>query len=117
MSRLKSDNLALFEEPLDGLAQPHIERGPRLEPEARLRARRGEPPARLTVRLRGVPRNPAGEADLRGNGPDQILDRNFVTRADVHRLAAVVPFRGQHDRLRGILDIEELARRRPVAPH
>jgi hypothetical protein len=52
-----------------------------------------------------------------GNPLDERRNRHLATRADVHGLIVVVPFRGQQDGLDRIVDVQEIAGRRTVAPH
>ena len=88
-----------------------------LEAEALARARDVEAPARLAVRLAGVPDEAARRSrSARAISVGQVADRDLVAAAEVHRVARVVALGGEHDPLGGVLDVEELARRRAVAP-
>ena len=87
------------------------------KPKRSLRARHVEPAARLAVRLAGVP----DEAALVARPPcaifcGQIADRDLLAAAQVDRVAGVVTLGREHDALGRVLDVEELARRRAVAP-
>src|SRR3954452_10052563 len=92
------------------------ERRARLEAEELLRARGVEAPARLAIRHRLVPGDLAREARQLGDQPGELLDRDLLARADVDRLLAVVWLGGQRERSGRVVDVEELARRRAIAP-
>ena len=80
--------------------------------------------ARVASRLRRgwpfgferVPRDLAVEAGQLRDQLGQIADRDLVAGAEVDRLGAVVPLGGEHEPFDAVVDVEELARRRAVAP-
>ncbi len=73
--------------------------------------------AGLTVGLGRVPADLAVEPGGVGDELDQVPDRQLLVGAEVDRLGAVVALGRQHDALGGVVDVEELAARRPGAPH
>src|SRR6185436_15180242 len=89
-----------------------IEWGARLEAEALTRARHVELAARLAVRLARVPYELPVKAAGTRDDLREISNRHLVAAAQVDRLAGVVALRRQHDAVGGVLDIEELTRRR-----
>src|SRR5690348_194542 len=103
--------------PRDRAPQTFLESRMRTEAEALLGSSRVEVASRLSVRLRRIPRNPAGEAHDARDHFGERLDRELAARSDVHRIAAVVAFAREQDRLGRVLDIQELPRRRSVSPH
>src|SRR5882762_1072656 len=56
------------------------------------------------------------ETDLSRNELGELTDRDFLATAEIDGLGPVVAFGRERDRLRGVFDIKELARRRPIAP-
>ena len=93
-----------------------VESCARLEAEALLGARDVQPPSRLSVGFAGVPDEAALEARRLRELPGQVTDRDLDAAAQVDRIAGVVSLGRQHDALGRVLDVEELARRRAVAP-
>src|SRR5512138_3761190 len=77
--------------PVDGLAQPVLERDPRLPPELAEGPRRVEHPPRLAVGLRGVPDDLAVEPAEPGDERDEVADRDLEPGAEVHGVALLVP--------------------------
>ena len=75
-----------------------------------------ELPARLAVRLRRVPADLAGEAGQSAISSARSRIAISSPDAEIHRLGTVVLLGGEHDALDGVVDVEELARRRAVAP-
>src|SRR5437588_7238312 len=102
--------------PGDRLLEPRAERCARLEAEQLLRARRVERAARLPVRHARVPDDLALEPGQLRDQLGEVADGDLRARAEVHRLVAVVALRAEHEALDRVLDVEELARRRAVAP-
>src|SRR5919199_619389 len=96
-------------EPRDGLAQTFLEPDPRRPPELALRARGVEHPPRLAVGLRGVPDDAALEAAQPGDERHEVGDLDLEARAQVHRVALVVPLRGGDDALGRVARVQELA--------
>src|SRR5260370_1116352 len=67
--------------------------------------------AGLAVGFRRVPAEFALEPAQVANQLDQFADGNFPARADIHRVGLVVAFRGEGNRVGGVADEEEFARR------
>src|SRR4029450_6737006 len=63
-----------------------------------------------------APADLAGEAGELRDGLGEVADRDLDAGAEVDGLRLVVALRGEPDPLGGVLDVEELARRRAVAP-
>src|SRR5262249_27003744 len=103
--------------PLNGPAEARFEIGRRAEPELRRGALGVELPARLAVRLTGVPDDAPLESDLVRDPFDELPDRDLEARPQVHRQALVETLRRHHDPLRRIVNVEELAGGTPIAPH
>src|SRR5262245_32182429 len=103
------DAVALGLPPGDRPREPLVERRAPDEPEALASARRLEPTAKLAVGTRGVPDDPSLEAGDRGDLAGQVADRDLLSRPDVDRLRPVIALGSQRDRVRGVVDIEELA--------
>src|SRR5882672_1377030 len=96
--------------------EPFAQRRLRAEAEELLRTRSVELATRLTVRHRRVPDQLAVEARELGDQLRELADRRLDTGAEVHRLRAVVALGRQQHPLRGVIDVQELACRRAVAP-
>ena len=79
-------------------------------------ARRVEAAPRLAVRHRRVPHDLAFEAGELRDQLGELADRDLDARAEVHGLGAVVALGGEHEPFDAVVDVEELARRRAVAP-
>ena len=79
-------------------------------------ARHVQAAPRLSVRLVGLPDELALEAGQPGDHFRQVLDRNLITRAQVHRVRSIVLFSRLQDSLGGILDIKKFPGRRTVSP-
>ena len=88
----------------------------RSEAEQPLGARGVELPARLAVRHRGVPDDLAVEAGHLGDRLGELADRRLDTGAEVDRLRPVVALGGEQQPVGAVVDVEELAGRRAVAP-
>jgi nitroimidazol reductase NimA-like FMN-containing flavoprotein (pyridoxamine 5'-phosphate oxidase superfamily) len=102
--------------PRDRPAQPLAEVGARAEAEGQLGTLGVHGAARLAVGLAGIPDDLAREAGLARDLLRQLADPDLAARAEVHRLGRVVALRRQHDALGGVVDVEEVARRRARAP-
>src|SRR5438552_17808487 len=102
--------------PLNRTGDAVLERCMRLEPESLFRAGRIEAPARLSVRLRRIPLDDTLVSDAARNQLCKIGDADLDPAADVHRLRTVIQLRCSYDSLRGVLNVEKLARRRAVSP-
>src|SRR4051794_22581706 len=102
--------------PIDRLRQAGGERRAGAEPELVRGALDVEHPPRLAVRFRRVPHDLAFETCGLPDEHRQVVDRDLLAAAEVHRLALLVFFGGRDDAVRRIFDVEELARRRAVAP-
>src|SRR4051794_35765362 len=102
--------------PGDRLLEPLTQRRASTEAEELLRACRVELSPRLAVRHRRVPHQLAVESRQLRDQLRQLADRRLDARAQVDRLDAVVPLGRQGQTLGCVVDVEELARRRPVAP-
>src|SRR5687768_17827347 len=102
--------------PRNRLTQTLIHRRTRAESEELRGAAGVEHAPRLAVRLGRVPYDLAAESGLARDDPREIADQHFLAATEVHRFGAVVALRGGDDSLGRVLDIEELARRRAVAP-
>ena len=81
-----------------------------------MRAACVETAARLPVRHRAVPRDPALEAGDVGDELGEIADRDLVAGTEVDRLPAVVALGGERQPVDTVVDVEELAGGRAVAP-
>src|SRR5690349_11586651 len=92
------------------------ERGGRAEAEPLGGARRVEVTSRLPVRHRCVPRDLAGEAGQLGDQLGELADCRLDAGAEVDRLRVVVAICGEQQAVHAVLDVEELACRRAVAP-
>src|SRR5712692_2445074 len=104
------------EEPINRLAERLWKSRSRAETETFLRPARVDLAARLAIRLRDVPEDPALEPDDLGDGRREVADGDLEARSQVDRVARVVVLRSEHDSLRSVLDVEELSRRAAVAP-
>ena len=85
-------------------------------PKQLARARRVDAAARLSVRLRRVPPDASLESRHARDELGEVADRDLLAGAEVHRLGRVVAIRREHEPLDAVVDVEELARRRAVAP-
>src|SRR6266481_1259292 len=103
--------------PFDGLFQSDLEAGARSELEVLFGARRIQASTRLPVGLAGVPDDLPFEARKTRDELDEIPDRDLGARSDINRLVPVVSLCREHDPLRGIPRVQELAGRLPGAPH
>src|SRR5262245_21560232 len=99
----------LFAIPRNRLLEPVAKRRPGAEAEGGFRARGVECAARLAVRHRGVPHDPALEAGQLCDRLGEVADRDLGPGADVDGSRVVVALRGEEERLRRVLDVEELA--------
>ncbi len=70
----------------------------------------------LSARLRLVPDDPTVVACDGSDELGELADRDLLARSEVHGLGAVVALRGEDEALDAVLDVEELPRRRAVAP-
>src|SRR5262245_58437135 len=102
--------------PFDRPSQAILKERLRPEAELALGAAYVQTPARLAVGLAGIPDDIALEAGQPGDRLDEVADRDLHAAAKVDRLVALVALGRQHDPRGGVLDIQELARRRAVAP-
>src|SRR5262245_4861551 len=102
--------------PGDGALDPFAQRCSRLEAEELPRTSRVDASARLAVRLLLIPRDAALVSRHVGDELGEVLDGDLMGRAEIDRLGAVEAFRGQHESLDTVVDVQELARRRSVAP-
>src|SRR5262245_58579859 len=93
-----------------------LERRPCDEAEALARPRDVQLPARLAVRLRLVPHEAPREPGRARDVVREVADADLDAVPQVDRVARVVALGGQQDAFGGVLDVEELARGRPVAP-
>src|SRR5258708_279395 len=102
--------------PSDRAREPVPELRPGLEPEQLPGLCDVESAARLAVRHRGVPGDLALEAGQLGDQRGQLTDRYLLPRPEVDWIGAVVVLGGEQQAVGGVLDVEELAGRRAVAP-
>src|SRR6478735_9976337 len=109
---LESRSAVPRDRPLQALGQRRL----RLEAEQPLRLRGIERAARLAVGHGRVPADLAREARQLGDRRGQLADRGLDAGAEVDRLGAVVELGRTDEAVRAVLDVEELARRRAVAP-
>src|SRR5580704_11195653 len=72
--------------------------------------------ARLAVWLACVPMDLSDETSKYGDLLSQALDRNFLTATEIDWIGAVISFGCHNYALGSILNIQELAGRRTVAP-
>src|ERR1041384_8850225 len=72
--------------------------------------------ARLAVGLRRIPADAAGEAAQARDELGQIANGDLESGADVHRVGRVVALGREQDSLGRVARVQELARRRAVAP-
>src|SRR5207245_336819 len=102
--------------PGDGAGEALLEADAGLEAEALPRPPHVETAPRLPVRLARVEREAPAVAHQPADELRQVADADLAAEAEVHRVGAVVALGGQHDPLGAVLDVEELARGRPVTP-
>src|SRR5262249_13218916 len=102
--------------PGDGALEAVTQACPGAQAEEGLGLRGVEPPSRLPVRLRPVPAALPGEAGEIGYESREIPNRDLFARPQVHGLGSVVALRGEHEAVDTIVDVQELARWRAVAP-
>src|SRR4051812_34818389 len=102
--------------PGHGALETFAQRCLRLEAEQLARAGCVDASPRLAVRHRRVPGDLPPEADDVGDELRELADRDLLARAEVHGLGSVVALGCEHDALDAVLDVEELARWRAVAP-
>src|SRR5450759_520140 len=95
--------------PLDGVTQAVLEGGPGRKTEALAGAAGVQRSARLAVRLGRVPAQLALKSGQPGDKPDQVLDRDLGTHAEIYGVCVVVAFGRQNDALSGVVHIQELA--------
>ena len=98
-------------------AAPRFEVGLRDETELLARPAGVQRPARLAIRLGGIPADLAVVSRQAGDQLDQVADGDLVPDAEVHRLGAVVSLGSQDDPFRRVSHVQELARRGAGAPH
>jgi hypothetical protein len=103
--------------PADGLAQANAKRRRGVKSEFLCRPVHIQLAARLAIRFGSVPDDSSLEAGQLDDEVDEVLDRDLLRAADVDRVWLVVPLSGEHYGAGGVVDIEELARRRAGAPH
>src|SRR5439155_20966616 len=93
-----------------------LEGGPRAESEGPLGAARVETAAGLAIGAARVPHEVAGIARGLADEIGEVAHGNFRSRAEVDGQAVGVALGGQEHGLRGVLHVEEVARRVPRAP-
>src|SRR5438876_6372660 len=79
-------------------------------------AARVEAPTRLAVRHRAVPLDLACEAGEVRDLFRELANRDLDARTEVDRVGAVVAIRGEHEPFDAVVHVQELTRRRAVAP-
>src|SRR5438093_12834306 len=102
--------------PGDGPAQAFVEGRARSEAELALGPGDVQGAARLARGRGRVPADLPAEAAQPGDQLRQVADGDLHPRADVDGLRLVVALGGAHDALGGVLDVDELTRRRAGAP-
>src|SRR5439155_13790562 len=115
-SRARAGQGRVLAIPRDRALEAGAERRPRLEAEELARPRSVEAPPRLAVRHLRVPDDLALEARELADQLRQVTDRDLPSRAEVDRLRAVVAVGREQQTFRAVVDVEEFARRRAVAP-
>src|SRR5262245_36606780 len=114
--RRRDAGVAMRAKPGDGAREPLVE-GRRRVPTDEVACAGGvERAARLAVGTRRVPRELAREAGGLRHGAREVADQDLAPGPDVDRRRVVDGPRRGDDRLRGVLDVEELARGGPRAP-
>src|SRR5881628_620911 len=98
--------VALFVEG-DGAADALLEADLGGETEALAGPGHVEAPARLAVRLGGIPDEASPISGGAGDQRGQIADGDLLAAADVDGVGGVVALGGQHQRPRGVIDVEE----------
>src|SRR4051794_37203061 len=102
---------------LDRLAQPVLERDLGLEAHQLAGARDVEEALRLAVGSRRVPDGLALEAGQVVDQLSEVADARLDAGADVDGLGGLEALGGEQQRAGGVIDKEELARRRAGPPH
>ena len=72
---------------------------------------------RLPIRHAGIPYNLPGETRQAGYHLNQVFNRDFMPLTKIDRLVPVVTLGCQQDTFGGIINIQELARRRAIPPY
>src|SRR5438128_2288821 len=96
--------------------QTVLEGGSRRPPKALPGTSRIERSARLPVRLAGIENEPPLEAHQGADQLGEVTDPDLTSAAEIDGIGTFVPFASSKDALSGVLDVKELARRRPVTP-
>src|SRR4051794_41014019 len=109
--------LPVGEVPVECAPQTFLEIHARPPPEELLGAANGDPAPGLTVGLARIPHELTLVPDDASDGLDGLADGDLVIGADVDGIGADVVFGGEHDCLRGILDVEVFAAGTTGAPH
>src|SRR5712692_4083397 len=102
--------------PCNSTLQPLAKIHSGTEAELLLRPARIQAASGLAIRLRSIPDNPPTKVTQFSDQLSQVLNSDFHSRAQVHRLRLVVPFRCQDNRLRRILDVQKFPRSPARAP-
>src|SRR5207247_9781344 len=71
---------------------------------------------RAPAALASVERDAARVAGEPGDEVHEVADADLLTGGEVHALRALEPLGGEHEAGREVLDVEEVARGRAVAP-
>src|SRR5207247_6464421 len=102
--------------PVDRPPQPFLQRVARLQPDEAIGALGARGPPRVPAALARVERDPARVAGEPGDEVHEVADADLPAGGEVHALRALEPLGGEHEAGREVLDVEEVARGRAVAP-